>query len=356
MSEQLPGDVSEMNRKLFEMYSTAFDDDVWSQLSKEQNLQGPLLIHVPLAYHEADVKLMIVGQQTNGWGHPEDGIEALLYQYRCFEMGRERMQSPFWQAAYNVYNFLNPNGPMRGFLWSNLIKVDVNGHRPCPELEELICSTGLLQHELSITQPDVVLFFTGPQYDERLRATFPGVVCKRVNDFVNRLGHDALPGKAFRSYHPRFLSGCKNWHVIDELKKLSRGEDSVGAFRGEKGDQKMLTEVGVLTKTVERFINLSLEGKLPVSFVIPLHGVPSPSSLGSMATLEEILPEELVGKDHNRIRSLLVGCLESGLLYGSHNEKTAQLPGSGQETVIIIRAVTLMGYKLVLRSQIALTY
>ena len=213
--------MSDINRELVEVYSRVLDINVWSRLAKEPDLGGPLLIEVPDAYHKAKVKLMIVGQQTAGWGHPgEDSINDLLDHYCVFELGK-RKRSPFWQASASIFNCLNPAGPPRGFLWSNLIKVDVKGQRPHPELEELICSTGLLQHELSITQPDVVVFFTGPTYDKRLRTTFPGVVCERVNDFVNHLSHDALPGKAFQSYHPGYLQRSKHWHVIDELKTLS---------------------------------------------------------------------------------------------------------------------------------------
>ena len=81
--------MSDMNRKLLEMYSKILDNDIWSRLSKEQDLGGPLLIDVPDAYHEAKVKLMVVGQQTDGWGHPEDGIEGLLAEYRRFRDGKK---------------------------------------------------------------------------------------------------------------------------------------------------------------------------------------------------------------------------------------------------------------------------
>lgn len=212
--------MSDMNRQLLEVYSRVLDHDIWSRLANEPELSGPLLIEVPDAFHNARVKLMIVGQQTKGWEHTKAGIEGLLAYYRRFELGK-RKRSPFWRAARSIYNCLNPAGPPQGFIWSNLIKVDVNEQRPHPELEELICCTDLLQYELAITQPDVVVFFTGPSYDERLRITFPGVVCERVNDFVNRLSHGALPGKAFQSYHPGYLQRSKHWHVIDELKTLA---------------------------------------------------------------------------------------------------------------------------------------
>ena len=208
-----------MNQKLSEMYSRVLHD-IWPALSAVGDLGGPLLIDVPDAYRNATVKLMVVGQQTNGWGHPEDGIESLLALYSGFDLGKTYVRSPFWQAAHAIYESLNPAGPPRGFLWSNLIKVDVAQERPPRAIEELIASTGLLQHELSITQPNVVVFFTGPRYDDRLRATFPGVEYERVNDFVDRLSHDELPGQTFRSYHPNYLQRSGNWTVIEELKTL----------------------------------------------------------------------------------------------------------------------------------------
>ncbi|MCY4588438.1 MAG: hypothetical protein OXB98_20630 [Bryobacterales bacterium] len=208
-----------MNRKLSEMYSRVLHD-IWPDLAAVGDLRGPLLIDVPNAYLEATVKLMIVGQQTNGWGHPEDGIEGLFAQYRGFDLGKTSVRSPFWQAAHEVYESLNPAGPPRGFLWSNLIKVEVAQERPPRAIEELISSTNLLQNELSITQPNVVVFFTGPCYDERLRATFAGVEYERVNDSIDRLIHDELPEQTFRSYHPNYLRRSGKWSVIEELKTL----------------------------------------------------------------------------------------------------------------------------------------
>ena len=216
--------MADMNRQLVEMYTTVLDKDIWHRLSKEQNLKGPLLIDVPNAYHEARVKLMVVGQQTYGWECPEAGIEGLLAKYRWFKMGKG-MRSPFWQAAYEIYNCLNPDGPPRGFLWSNLVKVDVNKQRPHPEIEDLVCSTGLLQYELTITQPDVVVCFTGRWYDTRLKATFPSVEFQKVKDFdlhclarLNHLNQDEEYRTAFRSYHPAYLRRSNQWNVIRELK------------------------------------------------------------------------------------------------------------------------------------------
>ena len=213
-----------MNRKLSELYSRVLHD-ISPALAAIDDLGGPLLIDVPDAYRSSTVKLMVVGQQTYGWGDPEDGIDGLLAEYHRFDLGKTYLKSPFWQAAHAVYESLNPAGPPRGFLWSNLIKVDVAQKRPPRLIEELISSTGLLQHELSITQPDVVVFFTGPRYDERLRATFPGVEYERINDFIDRLSHDELPEQTFRSYHPRWLRQSGNWSVIEELKTLVCGRE-----------------------------------------------------------------------------------------------------------------------------------
>ena len=103
--------MSDMNRKLLEMYSKILDNDIWSRLSKEQDLAGPLLIDVPDAYHEAKVKLLVVGQQTDGWGHPEDGIEGLLAEYRRFEMGkgmRSPYSSPFSKRFHRLLSWTIP--------------------------------------------------------------------------------------------------------------------------------------------------------------------------------------------------------------------------------------------------------
>lgn len=211
-----------MNRRLHAVYQSALAE--WSHtLPAADGVSRPLLLHVPASYSQATIRLMIVGQETFGWGVPgRDSVDELLANYREFDLGRNYRRSPFWQAAHRVHRALNPEGPEHAFLWSNLVKVDQHQRRPDPAVEEAVCRLGLLPAEMAITQPDVVIFFTGPQYDERLRSTFPGVVYKQLSPALVQLEHTRLPVHGYRTYHPGYLRRSRRWDVLDELASRAR--------------------------------------------------------------------------------------------------------------------------------------
>lgn len=164
-----------MNSRLRELYGPALDS-----LARVTNgvdgISRPLLLEVPETYQRATCKLMIVGQQTRYWGEQCETVDELMSFYTGFQLGRTQRRSQFWQAAHKLHNALNPAGPGEAFLWSNLVKVDqLGGRLRAPGLEAAVARVGLLQGEIEITNPDVVVFFTGPSYDGCLMDTFPGV-------------------------------------------------------------------------------------------------------------------------------------------------------------------------------------
>jgi hypothetical protein len=197
----------------------------WSRLADlaaGDGVSRPLFVRVPDGYEDLRCRLMIVGQQTQGWARDvtlgPDPVGALTEHYRRHDLGRNEAGSPFWQAAHLLHARLNPGGPARAFAWSTLVKLDRHGGRPDPELEEALAPLELLQREVLITRPHAVVFFTGPGYDERLQRTFPGL--RHVDSglpFVSRLEHDALPAAAYRSYHPGFLFGRGSRVVVERL-------------------------------------------------------------------------------------------------------------------------------------------
>ena len=134
------------------MYTQAFDN-----LRRElrnvatTGLSSPHLIDLSTQEcQQARTKLLIVGQQTAGWG-PDwsdlerdsrgDPIPYLLEYYRTFALGEQqgkRKESPFWRAARQLYRNLNPDGPTGGYIWSNLIKMDQDEKCPLWPMEERI--------------------------------------------------------------------------------------------------------------------------------------------------------------------------------------------------------------------------
>ena len=79
-----------------------------------------------------------------------------------------------------MFRSVNPDGPERAFLWSNLVRVDQHCRRPCAEVENAVSELGLLNRELDILEPDAAVFFTGPHYDDPPSPNVPGSSVSRA--------------------------------------------------------------------------------------------------------------------------------------------------------------------------------
>lgn len=224
--------VDTINEQLHDLYRSH-----WSRLAKElptdEGLSNPQFMKIPQEYDLADCKLLIVGQQTNGWGVGskdagfganlgDDPAAELMSLYERFALGKNYTKSPFWVASHKLYKALNPQGEPGGFAWSDLVKVDQNRFRPAFEYENIVSKCELLQAECKLLKPDVVVFFTGPDYDRRLLMTFPGLQMSPVIEralFV--LEHNALPLRSYRTYHPNYLRRSKQWEILDRIVALA---------------------------------------------------------------------------------------------------------------------------------------
>lgn len=212
--------MAPMNVELARRYETVLPQ----LLAAPGDVSRPLLMHVPPGYEANSRKLMIVGQETKGWGTKgvQISVAELMGEYAGFNFGEKYRRSPFWVASHALHRALNPDAPARSFLWSNLVKVDQNERRPSPEIEEWVARLGLLAMEIKVTRPDVVVFFTGPRYDARLEATFPGLRFEETGPKISRVIHPELPERSFRTYHPGYLRRSKQWGILSELASLAK--------------------------------------------------------------------------------------------------------------------------------------
>lgn len=198
-------------------------------MGNTEGVSNPHLIKVPEGYCKAKIKVLIVGQQTQGWHGTigqnlgPDPVTTLMNVYEQFAHGRHYTRSPFWQAAHQLYRGLNPDGPDQGFVWTNLIKVDQYGKRAEPLIEEICWEVfNVLPEEITILKPDVIVFFTGPKYEKRLQENFKNIKYVHVDSKVDigllaRLEHPQLPHYTFRTKHPNYLRRSKQWNVLDKI-------------------------------------------------------------------------------------------------------------------------------------------
>jgi len=213
--------MGSVQEKLNNIYSKYWDK-IKSLIEANEGLSYPLLISIPEAYLSQKPRLLIVGQQTNGWCGGSLTVDALLKCYNDFDLGKRYPSTPFWNVTRNLAKKLR----MYPFAWSNLNKCDFNGKRPSKELEQEIYNKfPVLNGEIELLKPDIVIFFSGPYYDSHLERIFPECKFINVSGFSERqlcrVKHQGLPPNSYRTYHPQYLRiGKLEQKVLDKLEAM----------------------------------------------------------------------------------------------------------------------------------------
>lgn len=176
------------------------------------DLSSPFLINVSEDYLNADVRIMFVGKETNGWWgglrkffQTVDSITELKKRY-VEQFHRPTGRSRFLRMTKDLANEL-ADGKRTAICWNNLMKMDWKrgrgfsrtsiGHSA--ELFEL--STMMVRYEIDLLKPNVIIFGSGPSYDRAIKAIFPERTTKSVDP--RALWHFTSGGVlCFRTYHP----------------------------------------------------------------------------------------------------------------------------------------------------------
>jgi hypothetical protein len=176
-----------------------------------------LCLTMPQSYKDSELKVMVFGQETNDWygsysgEHNEDWLKEAYDEFftsnDCFSYGGQ-----FWNGvSRTVHQLENRTGKTVGLLWNNIVKIgkEVKGR---PNQEILDWQKGAMSfilEELKVAKPDVVIFFTGPFYDDLLIQTFEDISFQELPDKNGRqlasVTSKHLPSKAVRTYHPNYL-------------------------------------------------------------------------------------------------------------------------------------------------------
>lgn len=203
-------------------------------LSKEEfeKLSNPFLIKALPAYRKAKKKVLFVGQETNGWDSFEialdrfnykdrqisrdEIIEYLQWMYEDLRFHRKWDHTPFWKGVRRLYKAICPGEEDDAFLNTQLVRFDLDRKRLPHHIEELLqLEYNVLPSEIAVLSPTVIVFVTGPYYDERLRQTFRNV--GRLGDHMKfepingmkenalvRIVHPDVPYHTYRTYHPNY--------------------------------------------------------------------------------------------------------------------------------------------------------
>jgi hypothetical protein len=204
----------------------------------------PFVPYVGASYCDAKHKILIVGKATYGWGKGDEGQgggtlnavkdmddhvlldhlsklseEFIEGQIIPFYGGKKRLyHSNFWNRIFRLtgrclYGYekykrelLRSEKCFRSLAWSNVFKVGAlksEGGNPNKDLISIQKDVNTLEEEIRVLQPNVVIFSTGPNYDEHIKA-FLKKPMKVPKDLDPELGVKEIKDLgclAFRTYH-----------------------------------------------------------------------------------------------------------------------------------------------------------
>lgn len=206
-----------------------------SQKNDDDKLVCPLMLDDLPEYKNAKIKAMIFGQETNGWADPEDGLSF----YEDSEKGIDSFLDLYagYMKVFHEYNFRNGtpfnseyvriekelaeiSGNQSGVLWNNLIKLTLNKTNSVNKMHSglalynkvpaIKAASKLIKSELEYFKPNIILFYSGPDYDVVLKdkEIFPTASFEAINGFSEReLCKVNIDGVdlALRTYHPGYL-------------------------------------------------------------------------------------------------------------------------------------------------------
>lgn len=243
--------VQQLNDRLGEIYQEYYGSLLTNKellLGVNPNVSSPLLMNVFEDYLSSQKKILIVGQETHTWCGVlgSHDMNNLLNDYKEFELGQKVyldedisrvLASPFWNFSRRFFvnaNFdenyrTKENRMKKGFLWTNISKIDVGGNTPSNDINSLNTDGfKLLRKEVEILNPDVVLFMTGDKYyeeiKEHLNLKFVSIFATEDNSTAIRHqknNDDIFPKHTYQINHPRYLYSSGNHNVIlDKLVEL----------------------------------------------------------------------------------------------------------------------------------------
>ena len=193
---------------------------------------NPLFINInEVEFRNATIRIMFFGQETNSWGNT---IKATwknsqeLYKTFFYEtMKQGKYNGSFWPSMRKLKSRLETNilNTKIEFVWNNIYKIGnqkQNLNCPTEKIRNIENKYfDIINEEINILKPNVLLFFTGPNYEYRLKEVFGQFIDIHLSPNIekSRLARLNLSNNIldYRTYHPRPLRQKK---IFDEYINL----------------------------------------------------------------------------------------------------------------------------------------
>ena len=214
------------NKQLEDLYKSKYPN-LTSQINEyNQNINddnnratNPLMLKVNDEWINADLKIMIFGQENNFWAG-ECGnraifcgkINEVIEIYEKFYLKDLMYACPFWNEYRNIIKGTKSQGKKISFLWNNIVKIGRLGIGCVPEIHKITNENfNIIADEINISKPDVLVFFTGPNYDNKIFDALGKYTKFPIENFNPRqlceikFDTDYNLKYSIRTYHPGYL-------------------------------------------------------------------------------------------------------------------------------------------------------
>ncbi len=202
--------LTEMNGRLRDLYEPylQFIQSEFSSYSGKISL--PLLMKITPSYFDANFKILYVGKEIiENFGTLNEkrkfNTDFLMDAHGNFNL-QNSPHTPFWDFVHTINEKINGD-PYKGFTWTSFSKFSFNHNTPPVGIQNKnLRSFELLNHEIRVLQPDIVIFLTGFSYDEEFKHVFNNISYSPVIDNVlYRVSHEDLPDNTLITLHPKAL-------------------------------------------------------------------------------------------------------------------------------------------------------
>ncbi len=209
-----------MNQELTALYNSKWNSLVAN--SKDTDATYPLLIKVNDEYQNADIKVMIVGQETDGWcGVLEENkkdinsVQETYFNY--LYKSKDKNRRPFWNRKNFKYfqeelkkKFLSKKV---AFIWNNVSKIGMNYSGEATEKVKNLEKEyfNVFEDELKILKPDIIIFTIGNRTIP-MKYKQNEIIEKMPISEINFLDYQNIV--AVKTYHPnaRIKGGKKEFN------------------------------------------------------------------------------------------------------------------------------------------------
>lgn len=179
-------------------------------------------------YLNSQIKMLFIGREPNGWmGDLNLNVTDCINRYKEFGLCENGKYTTFWQYVYEIKNILMPKTiGQKNFLWTNVSKFSKADEGTAIDLNDFKFfyeNFNVLERELEITKPDVIIFLTDNSWDEKIQFQISETInFLKVDNEIDklelaRLTSNPFPYHTYRVAHPITLQTQNKWHYIERI-------------------------------------------------------------------------------------------------------------------------------------------